>query len=321
MAKELYLFSSIYEWTAEAIASQIHDCMGKPATLRALSTGGNVFASYTIYQKIKEHGDITLKIDGALMSAAAFLPLFSKSSSCLNVSRFIFHRADMFVCDAESQDYLNQINADLKSMMVEKIDAGKWKKITGITIDEMFNPETRIDVILTGKQAVEVGLVSELVTLTPQMQKEITALNNNFIKVAAHAETPQLKKPIMEITVAKLKAENPAVYKEVLALGKTIGAKNEKARIEAWMKFVKVDAKSVEAGIASGNVMSQAEMIDFLQKQQNPEALKKINEDNAVDLSIKTPEAELTAKQKELNDFKSEVLANTTTLKVESKKD
>lgn len=321
MAKELYLFSSIYDWSAEMVSSQIHENMGKATTLRALSCGGSVFAAYTIYQKIKEHGNINLKADGALMSAAAFIPLYCKSSECLNVSRFVFHRADMFVNDEKSQKFLNDINADIKAIMLQKINPEKWKAITGQTIEDMFNPETRIDIILTGTQAVEVGLVDKLVMLTPQMQSEITALNNNFFQVAAsssnESEQNPLNKPIM--TIEQLKAEKPALYKEVIAVGKKLGAKAEKQRIDAWMKFVTVDPKAVEAGIAGGEVMSQAEMIDFLQKQQSPDALAAIKKDNPANVSTEQPKPEMTQMEKEIADFKAGVLANTTTLKPEAK--
>lgn len=319
--KELYLYSTIYDYSAEYLISEIEANKSKGIDLRVNSDGGNVFATYGLARKVKSHGDVDMHVDGTAMSSAANLLFFGKRVTCLNVSRFIFHRADLWIEDQEQQKFLDGINADLKALMLQKINPEKWKAITGISIEEMFNPETRIDVILTGVQAKEVGLVDEVITLTAEVQAQINAHQNNFYKVAAHVTNQPLKTKTM--TTEQLKAEHPAIYKEVLAKGKKIGAAKELARVKAWSAFVEVDAKAVQAGIESGKEVGSADMFAFMEKKMKITAKVDLETDSPEALAAAAKEAAEketpeTKKKEALSNFAKEVKAHSTHFKVEA---
>lgn len=299
MKKELYLFAPIYDFIAEAILSQIEDNMDNEVTLRTLTPGGNLFAAYSIYAKMKEHGNVHLKVDGAANSAGAFLPLYAKSSECLNVSRFVFHRADMFVDNAEDQKFLDDVNKDLKAQMKMKIDAAKWKEVTGITIDQMFDPETRKDFVLNGQQAKAVGLVTKVNKLTPEMQKELVAFNERYA-IAANVEeektnTENQNKNTMTKEDFKLKHPDAyaAIVKEIVAA--------ERDRVGAWMAFSKADPEAVAKGIKEGKTLSQTEMAELSVKMLSANALDKITDESA--------EAVVTAEVKDKKDDKGKTEA------------
>ncbi len=310
MAKELYIYSPFYDFIVENLISQIEDNMNVDITLRENSPGGSVYSAYGAYTKIKEHGKVHLKVDGAAMSAGAFLPLYCKSSECLDVSRFVFHRADMYVSNDEDQAYLDGINADLKAKMKMKIDSKIFKQVTGYSIEDMFNPEKRIDITLTGAEAKKIGLIDKVVKLTPEMQSEITAFNNKYYSVAAEVNEPPA--PVAKtnsntkiiMTIEKLKSEHPAIYAEVVALG----VAQEKDRVEACLVFADIDPKAVKAAIESGKPLSQKQISELTLKSLSPEILAKLSKETpAAVVPGAAPLAEETQKEKDLKKYEAEI--------------
>jgi ATP-dependent protease ClpP protease subunit len=293
MSKELYLYAPMYPFVIEGLMAQLEENKGKKVTLRAYTPGGSVRASWGLFSKIKEHGMVDLRVDGGADSMGSFLPLYCNSSTCLNVSKLVMHRADMLVESPEDQKFLDDINNDLKAQMLKKIDALKWKQVTGITIEELFDPTTRKDYVITGKQAVEIGLIDELKELTPQIQEEIEAYNTKFHQVAAIA-TPnsQLENP-HKMNLTKLKAEHPDVY----ALAVAEGVAKAKATAKDWLAFVKDDPEGVAKGIESGEAITVSQAIEFVAKRQNATALSSIEGENAE--SVKTAAEKETGKSAE----------------------
>lgn len=279
MAKEVYLYYPIYDFVAQAVISDINDNMGKPCTMRVCSPGGSVRAGWGIFAKIKEHGNINVKIDGSADSMASFLPLYAKTSECLNVSRFTFHRADMLVENQEDQKYLDGVNADLMAQMKARINPVAWKAITSITIEELFNPTTRNEYTITGAQAVEIGLCDTLRQLTPSVSQELEAINKKFYQVAAHVEPSKPK----TMTLAELKEKHPELFSEAKSeLKKEVVAK-EKDRIGAWMVFHSVDPDAVKKGIESGDDLSATKLAEFTAKLVSGQHLTNIRAENAPD--------------------------------------
>lgn len=273
----------IFDRSAEMIMSQIGENMGKELTIRTLTPGGSVFAAIGVYAKIKEHGNVRLKIDGAAMSAGAFLPLYAKHTSCFDVTRFVFHRADMFVANPDDQKFLDDLNKDLKALMEKKINAAVWKQITKTSIEDLFDPTKRIDVTVTGNEAKLIGLVDEVKELTPQALKEISAFSNKYFDVAAESGSSSTENKPKPMTKQELQAAHPAVYAEIYAEGKAAGSAEMKQTAEAWAHFAGVDPKAVSDGIKSGVAMTQLQMIELTHKQMNPTSKKKedLESDNA----------------------------------------
>lgn len=296
MAKEIYLYSGIYSFVAKEIIQAIEDAGDQEIIMRENTPGGDVFATYGIASKMQEHGNVTLKVDGAAFSGGAFLVLFAKRVEALDVSTFMFHRADMYVSSPEDQLFLDKVNKDLKSKMLKKIDSEKLKAMKGISVEELFNPETRIDLFLTAKEMKTLGLVDKVTTLTPS---EVTAFNERFFKVAAeHNPTQNQNQNIMITSLAELKEKFPAIYASAIEEGKKIGIEAEKDRVGAAMVFAHLDPDGVKKIIESGKPMTATQMAEFSLKAASPEALAKLKTESQKDVQTDEKGALLTAEQK-----------------------
>ncbi len=271
MAKELYLYSPIFSFTAEELISQLDANLGNEVVIRSNSPGGSVFSGWGIIAKMKEHGNVTVKVDGIAASMAAFMLIFADKVEALDVSKIMIHRADMETSDEESKKFLKSINDQIKSKLVAKVDVEKLKEISGYSVDEIFAEDKRIDVWLSAKEAKQIGLVDEIVSLDP---KEIKALTERFFNVAAQATTTQIVKPENQIkmTIEKLKAEHPELFNQVQALG----AASEKDRVQAWLTFVDIDADAVKKGIDTDKAPSLKEQAELNRKLMSAEAIVKI---------------------------------------------
>lgn len=295
MDKEILLYSSIHDYSAAAMINAIQENRGFPLTIRINSQGGDVFAAWGMKAKIKEHGNVTMQADGAAMSDAANLLFYGKQIKALNVSRILFHRADADNPTAEQKVWLNDINNDMKVQMTAKVDAVKFKAVTGYTIDDLFNPDSRIDIMLTGQQAKDLGLVDELINLTPSAMAEFEAeANNSIFKVAAMA-APNTNSNLNTMKLSELKTSNPTAYAELMAEAKlankpqavaneaevTAEVKAERARVKAWMAWHKADPEMVTKAVAEGREFTIADLSELTAKVMNPEALKKLADESA----------------------------------------
>jgi ATP-dependent Clp protease protease subunit len=295
MAKELYLYSPIYDFVAEALISQMEENKGSDIIIRGNTPGGSVFSGWGIIAKMKEHdGKVLMKVDGSVASMGTFILVFAQEAEALDVSKIHLHRADMYVNGPEDQAFLDGVNKDLKAKLIQKIDAAKLKELKGITIDDLFDPEKRIDVWLTAKEAKSIGLIQKIVKLNPS---EITAFNKRF-QIAAEAESkednnpnPQPKK-VMN-TLEELKAKHPELYAQAVAAGHKAGAEAEAKRVAAWEAWRHIDASAVDKGIKEGREITMADISEFSAKALSPEALKKLSATAAP--GVKTGESTQTA--------------------------
>lgn len=317
MAKELYLYSPVYDYVVESLVSQMEENMENEVSIRTNTPGGDVFAGYALCAKMQEHGNVTIKVDGNASSIGSMVLLYAKRVECLDVSTFVLHRANMYVSTPEQQAFLDKINKDLKSKYLQRFDKETFKEVTGISIEEMFNPDQRIDIVLDAKQAKRLGIVQKINKLSPA---EVSAFNSRF-KVAA-LDDNEIKKPKIIMTKAELQTQHPALYAEVLALGETQGIEKEKARIEAWAHFAEVDAKMVKEGIASGKAISQAQTFELMEKKFSAKTTAELEEDSSKEPLTTEPKTVLTAEAKkkaEMEAWKKEVLANSSILAPEAK--
>jgi len=152
MAKELLLYFPITAFSAETLIDQIEENSDEDIVMRINSPGGSVFAGWGIASKMKEHdGEITVKVDGVAASMSAILLLFADKVEVLDVTKIMLHRAEMFTMNDQ------EVNAEIKAKLKSKIDSKKLKELKGITIDQLFNSEQRIDLWLTAKEAKKIG--------------------------------------------------------------------------------------------------------------------------------------------------------------------
>jgi ATP-dependent Clp protease protease subunit len=305
MAKELYLYSPIYDFIAESLIAQMEENKSEDIVIRANTPGGSVFSGWGIIAKMKEHeGTVKMKVDGSVASMGTFCLIFAEEAEALDVSRIHLHRADMYINNPEQQAFLDGVNKDLKAKLTAKIDAAKLKELKGITIDEIFDPEKRLEVWLTAKEAKAIGLIQKIVKLNPA---EITAIND-YWKIAAENKPEDKPDPTPTnkvMTLEELKAKHPELYAQLVALG----VAQERDRVGAWLAFKDIDPEAVAAGIKEGKTMSQTEFAEFTVKALSPEALNKVKKGNAP--AVETEEVkdkkEATAEEKEAATLEADI--------------
>jgi len=294
MAKELYIYSNIYDFVAEEFIAQLEEYQGEDVTIRVCSPGGNVFAAWGMIAKMQEHtGKMKIKCDGLAASMILYMLVFCEDVECLDSTEFVLHRADTYVSTPEDQALLNSVNDKLKEKLTAKIDSKKLKEITGYSIKDIFNPDTdRLDVRLNAKQAKEIGLVNKVNKLTPAIAAELKSFYNRFNIAATHnsESTTTQKKPI-KMNIEKFKAEHPDVYAEVFNLG----VAQEKDRVEACLVFNEIDPKTVMAAISSGKPLSQKQIAELSLKalsKDKVEAIKTDSEGSVVTEEVVTAKTE-----------------------------
>lgn len=307
-AKELYLYSSIYDFVAEDIISKIEENIDSDIVLRVNSPGGSVFSGWGIIAKMKEtENNFKIKVDGWAASMAAFLLLYADDVEALESSKFLLHRADMYVSNDADQEFLNNVNKDLKAAMGKKLNFEKLKELKGVGIEDLFDPKTRIDVILTAKEAKQVGLISKINKISVA---EVKALNERFYNVAATAtEDTNKNNPltINTMTAEELKAKHPDVYNSIFTSGVTA----ERLRVSQHLKYIDVDQKAVMEDIAKGNELSADKGAEYVEKRIQKNILGSI-EGGSVK-PFKTPEeieAEKTSAKKNEDAFMEDVYAH-----------
>lgn len=213
-----------------------------------------------------------VKNDGKSYSMGLFFNCYVENASALDVSNFLLHRAAYPQWIEQDPEYFNQamrenlaaINKSLRAAFEAKVDVAKFEKLKGVTLDEVFSMESRIDVNLTAAEAKKIGLINEIITITPKIKAEIEAnLNNYTVGIAAKYTEAKINNPINNnnqkksiMTIEQLKAEHPAVYAQALALG----VEQEKDRVGSIMAFNDIDPEAVKK-------LSQA--VNFYLKQKN----------------------------------------------------
>jgi ATP-dependent Clp protease protease subunit len=300
MAKELYLYSPIYDFVAEALISQMEENKSEDIVIRGNTPGGSVFSGWGIIAKMKEHGGkVTMKVDGSVASMGTFILAFAQEAEALEVSKIHLHRADMYINGPEDQAFLDSVNKDLKAKLIQKIDAAKFKEVTGFTIDDLFDPDKRLEVWLSAKNAKAIGLISKIVKLNPT---EITAINRFNVAAESKPDTTDPKpQPNKVMTLEEIKAKHPDMYAQIVAEGKKDGTETERKRIQAWESWRHIDAVAVDKGIKEGKDISMSDISEFSAKALSPENLKKLQASNAPDVSTKEDDGKVkTEKDKEL---------------------
>lgn len=275
-SKDILIYGSINEETSAEFIEEINEALNEdPATeivVRINSNGGSPEYTWGMIAKFNElTGVKKVKNDGKSYSMGLFFNCYVENASALDVSNFLLHRAAYPQWIEQEPEYFNQamrenlaaINKSLRAAFEAKVDVAKFEKLKGVTLDEVFSMDSRIDVNLTAAEAKKIGLINEIVVITPQLKAEIEAnLNNYTVGIAAQYTETKINNPINNnnqkksiMTIEQLKAEHPAVYAAALALG----VEQEKDRVGSIMAFNDIDPEAVKKAIASGKFLSETE--------------------------------------------------------------
>lgn len=293
----------------------------KDALLRINSPGGDVDAGWGWISGFVDfldthEGEIKCKVDGLAGSFAAYFLLFVESE-CLPQSRFVFHRASYppWIEETEErQKELKKVNKFLKEAFIKGVDVEKFEKISGVTVDRMFDEKQDvIDVELDAKQAKAIKLVKKIVPLSP-----IEASTIKSLLISAHSgnidleveETIDQNEKVKKMDINEFKEKHPEVYASAVKRGVTQGDTAASDRINAWMKFFDFDAEAVKAGIESGKEITMADISEFYASQLKDGVLKASVAGNAGETDGKEKpldKDEKTPGEKDVAAFNSEV--------------
>jgi hypothetical protein len=230
----------------------------------------------------------------------------------------VLHRADMEIESEEDLQLLNNINASLRAKMESVISADTLQRVKGVTFDDIFSMENRLDVSLKPEEAKALGLVHKITTLNP---KEMQSLSVKLINcMTSPTEKKPLKKglaPIIstetnlnlnKMNIDKLKAEFTEVYKEVLALG----INQERERVKSFSAFIDADKETVIKAISEGSDFTPSTQNELMIKFQ-AHTLKAANIKSSTEKELGTggapneDEAVLTEKEKEVVAMESRI--------------
>ena len=310
---EVLLYSDIQSQTASDFIHEVNAISDDELTVRVSCNGGDVLYGWGVIAKFREFKGVKrVKIDGKARSMAAFLPCYTDDVTALDVSDFVLHRAaypDRYEQSMSTEGRLEllRINNHLEDALRAKVDVEKFESITGTTLAELFSLETRIDVSLTASQALEVGLINEIIKITPDKKQKIEArtlaiaakyegkLPNTTATVADKSSNNNQDSKIIKMNIEKLKTDHPDVYAQAVAKG----VSEERDRVGSWATFNSIDPVAVVAGIKSGEAISQTAMAEFSMKAMAGKQIEKIEKESAKETPTATVESvELTETEK-----------------------
>ncbi len=281
---EILLYGLIYSESAKDFIHEMNEAESD-ITVRINSQGGDVKYGWGMVTKFKEYvaGKKRIIVDGGADSMAFNFLLYADKGEveAVDVATFVFHRAAYYSVEFEQNylstsdiEHLKMVNKSLETAFRNRVDVTKFEELKGVTVNEVFSMDTRIDVNLTAKELKAIGLVDRIITITPQKQAEITANYNRIIAQSGFLpkdylkETPKANnqanpKTQIKMTEEVLRAEHPALYSAVIAKGVEQGVTAERDRVGAWAAFNEIDPVKVKEGIESGLPLTAKATAEF----------------------------------------------------------
>lgn len=336
MPKDILIYGRIDEWSTlrffDALAeSQESASEDSIPVFRICTQGGEPEYGWSIAAKIAEAPKKKLKVDGKAYSWGSLHLLYAKKEEieALDVSQFMIHRAaypDWF----EKSDYfteplkqnLSAINSKLETAFRNRVDVAAFENLKqckekNITVKSIFSMDDRVDVFFSAADAKKIGLVGSIVKITPSKAAEVNADLKAVAEARSGILVPLDEKELQitteipkssDMTIEKLKTENPDVYNSIFELGVAAGITREKDRVESCMVFVEIDPAGVKEAIKSGKPLTDTQRSEFALKANSPETLAKLKKDSQG--SVITSEAndvEKTKKQEAVAKFEASV--------------
>jgi len=290
MAKEVLLYGDVTEDMAKDFVKEVIaiSSQGESESLlvRINTNGGSPTDMQAMIGKLSEYeGNIDAIVDGKAYSAGSFmLPYIKGKRIAYDTSQFLLHRA-AYSSWFEKSEYmtaamwenLNNINKDGRKALEAVIDVEKLEKIKGVTLDQIFDNDNRVDVFLTAKEAKQIGLITEVRKITPEAYNDIVGKMAAKMLPGFHITQDNEQKACsgnqnqsIKMTLDELKSKHPDVYAQAISAG----VSQERDRVGAWMAFVDVDSECVAKGIKEGGVLSQTMTAELARKAFSKEALE-----------------------------------------------
>lgn len=327
--QEVLFYGEISDFSVSSFINRMREAkdLRRDVKILANSMGGSPDSGYGMIKTIRDFPyKKKLSIHGAAYSMMAFAALYVDEVEAIEQTLFLFHRAAASFSEDEQIPAFRQLivtrNEDLRQAMEQKLDIAAFERISGVTLDQLFSMDDRIDVILNAEQAMEIGMLTEII---PMSAVEADEINSRMMAACAgHGiQTIHVKNQNSMKTLEELKEKHPELYAQAIEAGKKeatppasgpvkkddlsdsekliqAGIEKERERVKGWQTFAEVDAKKVAEGIASGNSITMADIGEFTltaQKKNFAGALKK-----GTDTSGSTPGNEGKTKDGELTE-------------------
>lgn len=321
MPKELLIYGQIADYTSSDFITKMNEVEeNEDLVIRINTNGGSPEYGWGMAAKFNEFkGNKLVKVDGKAYSTGLFFLAYADNVEALDVSELMIHRAAYPEWIEKSEYFtesmkgnLDRINLSLRKAVEAKIDVSKFEQLKGVKMKDIFSMDNRIDVFLTAKEAKEIGLINNVVKLTPTKKAEISS----FMDVQIAAEYKPFKQEVVKavkeeevkpkienkMDINKLRAEHPELFAQVLKQG----ADAERDRVGAWMAFVDVDAEAVTKGIKDGDVLSATAMAELSRKMFSKDTLTKAADASAPAVDAAKPN-DKDAEASKIEDFSKNV--------------
>jgi hypothetical protein len=167
------------------------------------------------------------------------------------------------------------------------------KKIKGVDLKTIFNSTERKDYWFTAEQMEKIGLIDKVNKLEPAIKAEINSLfmaslsfNDSYI---VENEIENKNKTTNIMTKAEFQAQNPELYAQIIGEG----VSSERARVNAWLAFNKVNSEKAIAGVVEGKHCDAVVIAEFAAESMingRKDDHKKDNNGKVETPEAKTPE-------------------------------
>jgi len=264
---EILIYFPLYDFTIEPLMKQLN-AVDSDYTVRMSSPGGEIFPSWGVAKKIQELSEKgfkgTLKIDGMSASMAGILAPFFDYVEAVDKAKFMIHAPT-----GGDRVLLKSVSKDLASVLNSRIDAAKFKALTGMSVDEIMDPdnEEKKDIWFSAQQAKDLGLIDKVVSLTPALKNEIEdkmKVVYGFKKEPGSSVNLNINQNQKKMTYDELKISDAALVNQIFAEGKEAGQKEgkeagkkeEQIRVKAWLAHYNSDSEMVVNGIKEGSSLT-----------------------------------------------------------------
>jgi len=248
---ELLLYGIIGDYWDELDAKDIVEDLRKieasQIIVRIYSDGGSVFAGLAIYNALKSHpANILVKIDSLAASIASIIAMAGTVEMPENAFMMIHNPwGSIYGGDSKDMEQMAKVLAKIKDSLITV-----YKNKTGLEndkISDLMDAESWF----MAKEAIELGFADKITgTSDPKNMKVFNQLKNyknvpdqlkNMIDKSAPEDGAKQKPSIkgdevMEITMAVLEKDAPALLEKIQAdakqEGAELGATNERDRIK-----------------------------------------------------------------------------------------
>ena len=264
---EILIYFPLFDFTIEPLMKQLN-AVDSDYTVRMSSPGGEIFPSWGVAKKIQELSEKgfkgTLKIDGMSASMAGILAPFFEYVEAVDKAKFMIHAPT-----GGDRVLLKSVSKDLASVLNSRVDADKFKALTGMSVDEIMNPdnEEKKEIWFSAQQAKDLGLIDKVVSLTPALKNEIEdkmKVVYGFKKEPESSVNLNINQNQKKMTYDELKISDAALVNQIFAEGKEAGQKEgkeagkkeEHTRVKAWLAHYNSDSEMVVNGIKEGSSLT-----------------------------------------------------------------